>query len=97
LKRSPLRSKSTKKKVDDTEFDKARAYVIARDGGCLGHRYGIPHACFGGLHVHHVRRRSQGGTNDPSNLVTLCGAAHQWTHEHPTQAHAMGLLSRTGD
>ncbi|HVQ45126.1 MAG TPA: HNH endonuclease [Candidatus Saccharimonadia bacterium] len=24
------------------------------------------------LHVDHVRPRSQGGTNDPSNLVTAC-------------------------
>jgi hypothetical protein len=97
LKRTPLKAKSAKKKDNDTEFDVARAYVVARDGGCVGHRYGVPHVCWGGLHVHHVKRRSQGGTNHPSNLVCLCASAHQWVHEHPTQSHEMGLLARTGD
>jgi len=28
------------------------------------------------LHVHHVVPRSEGGTNDLSNLVTLCSRCH---------------------
>ena len=30
-----------------------------------------------GLEVHHIEFRSQGGTNDPGNLITLCHAHHQ--------------------
>ena len=32
------------------------------------------------LHVHHKVFRSQGGTNDPSNLVTLCETCHDDLH-----------------
>ena len=30
----------------------------------------------GGAHLHHVRRRSQGGEDKPENLVTLCYRCH---------------------
>lgn len=33
------------------------------------------------LHVHHIIPLSEGGTNDPSNLVTLCHGCH--LHQHP--------------
>ena len=29
------------------------------------------------VQVHHVVRRADGGTNDPNNLVTLCGVCHK--------------------
>ncbi|MDQ7826937.1 MAG: HNH endonuclease [Candidatus Eremiobacteraeota bacterium] len=32
--------------------------------------------CRRNLHVHHIIRRSQGGTDDPWNLITLCEACH---------------------
>ncbi|MDQ7825219.1 MAG: HNH endonuclease signature motif containing protein [Candidatus Eremiobacteraeota bacterium] len=32
--------------------------------------------CRRNLHVHHIIRRSQGGTDDPWNLITLCEAHH---------------------
>ncbi|MDQ7825498.1 MAG: HNH endonuclease signature motif containing protein [Candidatus Eremiobacteraeota bacterium] len=32
--------------------------------------------CRRGLNVHHIRRRSQGGTDDPWNLIVLCEACH---------------------
>ncbi|MDQ7825155.1 MAG: HNH endonuclease signature motif containing protein [Candidatus Eremiobacteraeota bacterium] len=32
--------------------------------------------CRRNLHVHHLIRRSQGGTDDPWNLITLCEACH---------------------
>lgn len=50
-----------------------RRYVTWRDGGCTidgcRSRYRIQ--------PHHVRHRSNGGTNQPSNLTTLC-----WYHHH---------------
>lgn len=40
------------------------------------------------LQIHHVIARSQGGTNDPMNLITLCMYCHGMAHgtrfpEHP--------------
>lgn len=33
-----------------------------------------------GLQIHHVIKRSQGGTNDPQNLITLCMYCHAVAH-----------------
>ena len=33
-----------------------------------------------GIQVHHVIRRSQGGTNHPQNLITLCWRCHAVAH-----------------
>lgn len=57
-----------------------RAAVLARDL----HRCQAP-GC-GGTHfleVHHVVPRGEGGTNQPQNLVTLCGRCHRFAHERP--------------
>lgn len=52
---------------------KVRRFVLNRDGGCTidgcNSRYR--------LEVHHVIPRSQGGTHDVDNLITLC-----WWHHH---------------
>ena len=34
------------------------------------------------LEVHHLVPRSQGGSNKPANLVTLCARCHRYLHEH---------------
>ncbi|MGF1667976.1 MAG: HNH endonuclease [Acidimicrobiia bacterium] len=50
-----------------------RRAIIARDGACVidgcTSRYR--------LEIHHVIERSNGGTDDPANLATLC-----WAHHH---------------
>jgi hypothetical protein len=57
-----------------------RAAVIARDQhrcqspGCRSTHF---------LEVHHVVPRRDGGTNQPENLVTLCGRCHRFAHERP--------------
>ena len=43
-------------------------------------------------HMHHKLRRSQGGTNDPSNLVPVCFACHERIHRNPSWARAYGWL-----
>ncbi len=56
-----------------------RREVLSRDNhtcqgqGCSSKRY---------LEVHHKVPRSAGGSNDASNLVTLCSACHQLVHRH---------------
>jgi Domain of unknown function (DUF222)/HNH endonuclease len=49
--------------------------VLLRDGHCRWGNCEIRD----GLHVHHLRPRSWGGTDDPSNLATVCvpGGHHQ--------------------
>lgn len=43
---------------------------------------------------HHIRLRAQGGTNDPSNLLPVCIAHHDWIHDHPALATQRGLIVR---
>jgi 5-methylcytosine-specific restriction endonuclease McrA len=56
-----------------------RREVMNRDNhtcqgqGCVSKRY---------LEVHHKVPRSAGGSNDASNLVTLCSACHKLAHSH---------------
>ena len=55
-----------------------RRAVLARDQ----HRCRAPgcqHTRF--LEIHHITARSQGGTHDQGNLVTLCAACHRLVHE----------------
>ncbi len=57
---------------------RTRRQVLARDR----HRCQAPgcgHTRF--LEVHHREPRERGGTNDPANLITLCGACHRLWHE----------------
>lgn len=49
-----------------------------------------------GEHLHHVRRRSQGGTDTAENLIYVCFGHHAWIHANPNKAAALGLLARTG-
>lgn len=50
-----------------------RAVVRARDKACRWCRHT-------GTEVHHILYRSQGGPDDPSNLILLCGACHARAH-----------------
>ena len=49
------------------------------------------------LQVHHRIRRSQGGKDLPSNLITLCAYHHRWVHEHPYKARDGGWLLLPSD
>ncbi len=58
-----------------------RRFVIARDGGmCTADGCGSRYR----LQVHHIVPRSQGGTNDPDGLGTVC-----WYH-HMVVIHGRG-------
>ncbi len=73
--------------IDDPRFGinqhavapSVRRRVLARDRhrcqtpGCTNTRF---------LEVHHITPRSRGGSNDASNLITLCSACHRHTHRH---------------
>jgi hypothetical protein len=54
-----------------------RRAVLIRDRG----RCQVPGCrCRDHLALHHIRFRSQGGTHDPDNLITLCWAHHDMLH-----------------
>ncbi|MEQ9325526.1 MAG: HNH endonuclease signature motif containing protein, partial [Polyangiaceae bacterium] len=65
------------KRATQTIPPATRRQVLRRDKkrcvvpGCHNHRF---------LDLHHVTPRSEGGTHDPDNLATLCGAHHRAAH-----------------
>ena len=59
-------------------FYNVKAYVIDRDGYRCQSRQKVEHDKV--LQVHHKVFRSQGGTNTPDNLVTLCRRCHEDLH-----------------
>lgn len=57
-------------------FENAKAYVLIRDNytcQCCKTKRGT-------LHVHHIAYRSQGGSDDTDNLITLCENCHKKLH-----------------
>lgn len=85
------RFKSPKRSGRD-RYNKARRAVQLRSQGrceavcceqCTGQ----------GNQAHHVRRRSQGGADDPSNLLWVCSACHHEIHARPAWARERGLLA----
>lgn len=89
-----MRAMSNKRRRQHAEFQAARIVVLERDEHmCQMDRFMDGHHHYGPMHVHHIKRRSQGGSNDPSNLICLCQAAHDWVHANPAEAALFGLLA----
>lgn len=85
------RWKSPKKRGKD-RYNKARRAVYVRSGGRCEAR--CCEQCTGqGNQAHHVRRRSQGGIDDASNLLWVCSACHSEIHARPAWARERGLLA----
>lgn len=98
--RTPLRSggrlprRSTKRERQQEAWEEVRLARLDIDGwSCQAvGAPGMPRECWGGLHVHHVKRRSQGGKDELRNLVSLCALHHGWVHEHVAEARRLGFL-----
>lgn len=62
------------KRLTPYKYSKLRRQIYERDEGqCV--------LCGGsGAHIHHIIFRSQGGKDEPRNLVTLCGHCHERAH-----------------
>ncbi len=75
----PKPKKRKKGRAFQTEFTKVKPQVAERD------EYRCQLCKLEGrwtkaTQVHHIKYRSQGGTNDPSNLVCLCYECHEKAH-----------------
>lgn len=63
-------------------FGNVRAYVFSRDGyKCQCGQKGGTSKCMSKLEVHHIKYHSQGGSNAPDNLITLCSKHHKSLHD----------------
>ena len=60
------------------DFYNVKAYVLHRDGYKCKSGRKDKHSSK--LHVHHIVFRSNGGTNAPTNLITLCETCHRDLH-----------------
>lgn len=72
----PKRGKSKEQQTFDRKYKKARLKILERDN----------YKCVNcgkdeDLHVHHKIHKSDGGTNDPENLITLCKWCHAERHK----------------
>jgi len=59
------------------DFYNLKAYILSRDAYTCqqcGKDQKVK------LHVHHIQFKSQGGTDDPNNLITLCESCHDKLH-----------------
>ncbi len=93
MKRGRVNPRSKKQVVKDDEWTVTRRAWLADEPYCQLHgELPSPHArCWGGVEVHHVLLRSQGGKNDGSTpLMTLCFGHHQWSHLNKTEAIKVG-------
>ena len=59
-------------------FANVRAYILHRDNYQCQHCKG--HSKEPRLNVHHIVQRSNGGSDRPDNLITLCGKCHDLHH-----------------
>lgn len=104
MKRTKTRSQSDY----DRELDAMKVDVIRRSkGNCeaVGPRFlpldgsmdatakALIEGCTGhGVHVHHRKYRSRGGTNSLENLINICLNCHDWIHAHGGFGEPANLL-----
>jgi 5-methylcytosine-specific restriction endonuclease McrA len=70
-----IRPKRPRLRLDPEPYDQLREQVLRRDGWrcqICGSRQN--------LQVHHKQLRSQQGSDDDLNLITLCAGCHEGVH-----------------
>jgi hypothetical protein len=65
-------------KGDQKDYYNTKAFILHRDNYTCQNKQKTKHSQR--LHVHHIVFRSNGGTNAPSNLITLCEQCHDNLH-----------------
>ncbi len=88
----PLAKRSAKRVAEDRDFHSIGRAAFERDGRCVAPpEWGD---CFGPWTPHHVVPVARDKTLrlTLSNIKTLCLGHHDWVHDHPAEATALGLL-----
>ena len=72
-----IQAKTPRLALDATSYRELHSQVLERDGWRC-------QACgrMQQLQVHHQTFRSQSGSDEEQNLVTLCAPCHRLTHQH---------------
>jgi cytochrome c553 len=73
-----LEDKSLYQKGPNYGYENTKAFVLSRDGYLCQHCKGKSKDRR--LHVHHIVFRSEGGSDEAENLVTLCKTCHDKVH-----------------
>ena len=75
-----IRPKRPRLRLDPELYEQLRKQVLRRDGWRC-------QFCGSGqnLQVHHKQLRSQQGSDDDSNLITLCASCHKGLHRGAVQ------------
>ena len=96
LKGEPVGAARTRRK----NAAKAKKAAAARDEALYraSYRCEFEHGdwrceCRTHLHCHHIKRRSQGGSDEASNLLVVCARCHQFIHDHPAESRRRGYLA----
>lgn len=74
-------------------YENLRAMILDRDGYLC--RYCKGKHKDSKLDVHHIVYRTNGGSNDPSNLITLCHTCHKKLHDGKIRADFSGQTEGT--
>jgi hypothetical protein len=95
LERKPMKRQRSSKVIKFANgLDKATPALVARcNGWCEA---GFPPCKIVGSHRHHRQLRSQGGTNDLSNLLYVCEHCHTYGHHFPDFARRVGFIVPAG-
>lgn len=90
---TPLRARSRKREREDRAYAELRAELLESRAGrkCEAQGFHRWH-CSGYLTLHHLLRRSQGGSNAPENLIVVCTVHHRLIHSNPKEAMQEGFL-----
>lgn len=73
--------KESRKAYENPSWKKVRLTVLKRDDyRCVNVNHSVQHEGSETLHVHHLVPKSAGGTDELSNLCTLCSGCHALFH-----------------
>jgi len=74
--------KSPRLRLDSQSYSELHRQVLKRDGWRCQFCGSLQD-----LQVHHLKFRSQSGSDVEQNLITLCAECHRQMHSHPTASN----------
>lgn len=91
----PLRQRSTKRVAEDRQRSIVMRIVRERDRDCRAAARVPDVRCAGPRDGHEIipRSRWRAGFLEPSNVLLVCRAHHDWIHDNPIAARDLGLLA----